>query len=143
VPFGVPQYKPVVVNPAVSGLADGAVERRDAPRHLRIRHERRGIRAYVSRERRLEFRAIEKQETVLRRQNRGHGRPRRRVLDQRGNRFAAVRSKGGDVDQCRDLWIGACLRDDDAAATLGIPPSTLESKIKQLKIEKTRFTTAS
>jgi formate hydrogenlyase transcriptional activator len=29
-----------------------------------------------------------------------------------------------------------------AAATLGIPPSTLESKIKQLKIEKTRFTTA-
>jgi DNA-binding NtrC family response regulator len=30
-----------------------------------------------------------------------------------------------------------------AAATLGIPPSTLESKIKQLKIEKTRFTTAS
>ena len=30
-----------------------------------------------------------------------------------------------------------------AAATLGIPPSTLESKIKQLKIEKGRFTTAS
>jgi hypothetical protein len=30
-----------------------------------------------------------------------------------------------------------------SAATLGIPPSTLESKIKQLKIEKTRFTTAS
>jgi PAS domain S-box-containing protein len=27
-----------------------------------------------------------------------------------------------------------------AAATLGIPPSTLESKIKQLKIEKSRFT---
>jgi transcriptional regulator with GAF, ATPase, and Fis domain len=26
-----------------------------------------------------------------------------------------------------------------AAATLGIPPSTLESKIKQLKIEKSRF----
>jgi len=30
-----------------------------------------------------------------------------------------------------------------AAAKLGIPPSTLESKIKQLKIEKSRFTTAS
>jgi formate hydrogenlyase transcriptional activator len=30
-----------------------------------------------------------------------------------------------------------------AAAKLGIPPSTLESKIKQLKIEKKRFTTAS
>ena len=30
-----------------------------------------------------------------------------------------------------------------AAAELGIPPSTLESKIKQLKIEKSRFTTAS
>ena len=29
-----------------------------------------------------------------------------------------------------------------AAAKLGIPPSTLESKIKQLKIEKRRFTTA-
>jgi len=29
-----------------------------------------------------------------------------------------------------------------AAARLGIPPSTLESKIKQLKIEKSRFTTA-
>jgi len=29
-----------------------------------------------------------------------------------------------------------------AAAKLGIPPSTLESKIKQLKIEKSRFTTA-
>jgi transcriptional regulator with GAF, ATPase, and Fis domain len=25
------------------------------------------------------------------------------------------------------------------AATLGIPPSTLESKIKQLRIEKSRF----
>ena len=30
-----------------------------------------------------------------------------------------------------------------AAARLGIPPSTLESKIRQLKIEKSRFTTAS
>jgi formate hydrogenlyase transcriptional activator len=30
-----------------------------------------------------------------------------------------------------------------AAASLGIPPSTLESKIKQLKIEKSRFTSAS
>jgi PAS domain S-box-containing protein len=30
-----------------------------------------------------------------------------------------------------------------AAATLGIPPSTLESKIKQLKIEKSRFTAPS
>jgi len=29
-----------------------------------------------------------------------------------------------------------------AAATLGIPPSTLESKIKQLKIEKSRFADA-
>jgi formate hydrogenlyase transcriptional activator len=30
-----------------------------------------------------------------------------------------------------------------AAATLGIPPSTLESNIKQLMIEKSRFTSAS
>jgi formate hydrogenlyase transcriptional activator len=30
-----------------------------------------------------------------------------------------------------------------AAATLGIPPSTLESKIKQLKVEKRRFTSVS
>ena len=30
-----------------------------------------------------------------------------------------------------------------AAVKLGVPPSTLESKIKQLKIEKSRFTTAS
>jgi DNA-binding NtrC family response regulator len=30
-----------------------------------------------------------------------------------------------------------------AAAKLGIPPSTLESKIKQLRIEKSRFTSAS
>jgi transcriptional regulator with GAF, ATPase, and Fis domain len=30
-----------------------------------------------------------------------------------------------------------------AAARLGIPPSTLESKIEQLKIEKSQFTTAS
>ena len=30
-----------------------------------------------------------------------------------------------------------------AAARLGIPPSTLESKIKQLKIAKGRFTSAS
>jgi transcriptional regulator with GAF, ATPase, and Fis domain len=29
-----------------------------------------------------------------------------------------------------------------AAATLGVPASTLESKIKQLGIEKRRFTTA-
>ena len=29
-----------------------------------------------------------------------------------------------------------------AAAKLGIPPSTLESKIKQLRIEKRRFTSA-
>jgi DNA-binding NtrC family response regulator len=32
---------------------------------------------------------------------------------------------------------------EEAAATLGIPPSTLESKIKQLKIVKSRFTAAS
>jgi transcriptional regulator with GAF, ATPase, and Fis domain len=30
-----------------------------------------------------------------------------------------------------------------AAARLGIPPSTLESKIKQLKIQKRRFSSAS
>ena len=30
-----------------------------------------------------------------------------------------------------------------AAVKLGVPPSTLESKIKQLKIEKRRFTTPS
>jgi len=30
-----------------------------------------------------------------------------------------------------------------AAAKLGIPRSTLESKIKQLKLEKSRFTSAS
>ena len=30
-----------------------------------------------------------------------------------------------------------------AAAKLGIPPSTLESKIKQLKIEESRFTSGS
>jgi len=33
--------------------------------------------------------------------------------------------------------------DEEAAATLGIPPSTLEAKIKQLKIVKSRFTAAS
>ena len=32
---------------------------------------------------------------------------------------------------------------EESAATLGIPPSTLESKIKQLKIVKSRFTAAS
>jgi len=37
---------------------------------------------------------------------------------------------------------GRVARPRGAAAKLGIPPSTLESKIKQLKIEKSRFTTA-
>jgi formate hydrogenlyase transcriptional activator len=40
--------------------------------------------------------------------------------------------------ECRGKVAGA----NGAAAKLGIPPSTLESKIKQLKIEKSKFTTA-
>ncbi|HJZ73162.1 MAG TPA: sigma 54-interacting transcriptional regulator [Vicinamibacterales bacterium] len=45
---------------------------------------------------------------------------------------AALAKSGGKVAGSRG-----------AAAILGIPPSTLESKIKQLKIEKRRFTSAS
>jgi transcriptional regulator with GAF, ATPase, and Fis domain len=41
--------------------------------------------------------------------------------------------------ECRGKVAGA----NGAAAKLAIPPSTLESKIKQLKIEKHKFTTAS
>ena len=43
---------------------------------------------------------------------------RRRVLDERRHRLALVRSKGGDVDQTRDLRIVAGLRDHDAAVRM-------------------------
>ena len=53
-------------------------------------------------------------------------RTRRRVLDQRGDRFAAVGSKRGDVDQCRDLWIVTRLGDDDAAVRVADHVGTLD-----------------
>jgi PAS domain S-box-containing protein len=67
-----------------------------------------------------------------------------------------LRTEGSDPlpqaleDQERDLIESALAKSrgkvagpQGAAATLGIPASTLESKIRQLKIEKRRFTTAS
>ena len=62
-----------------------------------------------------ELRPVEEQKAILRRQDRRHGCARRRVLDERADRFARVRSKRGNIDECRDLWIVAGLRDDDAA----------------------------
>ena len=62
-----------------------------------------------------ELGAIEEQEAVLRRQDRRHRRARRRVGDQRRDRFARVGREGGDVDQRLHLRIVAGLGDDDAA----------------------------
>ncbi len=47
-------------------------------------------------------------------------------------------SQPGPPEESKGKVSGA----DGAAAKLGIPASTLESKIKQLKIEKRKFTTA-
>jgi hypothetical protein len=69
----------------------------------------------VGGERRRELRRVEEQEAVLRRQDRRHRRARRRVGDQRADRFALVGSEGGDVDEPGDLRVGAGFGDDDAA----------------------------
>ena len=63
-------------------LADGAVERFETPRDLRVRHECRRVSADIRRERRSKLRPVKEQITVLRRQDRRHRRTRRRVLDQ-------------------------------------------------------------
>src|SRR6186713_2126530 len=53
-------------------LAHRAIERFEAPWHLRVRHERCRVRTHIRSERRAKLRAIEKQIAILRRQDRRH-----------------------------------------------------------------------
>src|SRR5262245_3495523 len=63
------------------GLADGAIEGLDTPRHLGIRHECDRVSVDVRGERRAKLVSIEKQIAVLRRQDRRYRCTRWRVLD--------------------------------------------------------------
>jgi transcriptional regulator with GAF, ATPase, and Fis domain len=99
-------------------LGDGAIERFETPRHLRVRHERSRVGAHVSSERRLKLRPIEKQVSVLRRQDWRYRRTGWRVLDRRGHGLALVRSERRDIDKARDVWIVAGFRDHDTAVRM-------------------------
>ena len=81
-----------------AGSVTVAVERLDAPRDLRVGHERRLTRGDVGGERRRELLAVEEQEPVLRRQDRRHRRARGRVGDQRADRLALRRAR---TPRCR------------------------------------------
>src|SRR5256885_16037258 len=80
-------------------FADRTAEGAQAQWDLGIGHERGGLRVHVSRERGTELRLVEEQIPVLRRQNRRHGRARRRIFDERGHGLAPVGGKSWAVTQ--------------------------------------------
>jgi hypothetical protein len=96
---------------AVAGrgrLADGAVERLDAPGDLRVGHECRLTRGDIRGERSRELLAAEEQETILRRKDRRHRRARGRVGDQRADGLTSVGRKCGDEDEAATRsWLPA------------------------------------
>ena len=98
-----------------AGSADGAAEGVDAPGDLRVGHELGQGGGHVGGERVGELVAVEEQESVAGRQDRGDGRPGRRVGDQGVDRLALVGCERGDVDERGDLVVGAGFGDDDAA----------------------------
>jgi hypothetical protein len=69
----------------------------------------------VGRERGAEFRLVEEQIAVLRRQDRRDRHAGRRVRDDRLNGLALVRGERRDVDEPRDFRVGAGFGDDNAA----------------------------
>lgn len=95
-----------------------AIQGGDTPGDLRVSHECRDIGLHIGRERGGELRVIERQEAVLRRQDRRHRRAGSRIGDQLADRFTLVGRERCDVDQPRDLRIGARFGDDDA--TIGM-----------------------
>ena len=82
-----------------AGIGHLAAQRLDAPRHLRVGHERGFVGGDVGRERRGELRAVEEQEAILRRQDRRHRRARRRIGDQRRTDSPLSGRERRDVDQ--------------------------------------------
>lgn len=93
-----------------SGLGHGSGQGIEAPRHLRVGHERCEVGLHVRGERSRELCAIEKQITVLRRQDWRHGRTRRRIRNQRGHRLARIGRKRRDIDEPRDPGVIECVR---------------------------------
>jgi len=90
-----------------------ARKRRNAPRHLRCRHECRVGSRNVGGEGLGAALGVKQQEAVLGRKN---GRSRcagSRVREQLGDRLAGIGGKRGDVDQSGNLRIGTSLGDED------------------------------
>src|SRR6266850_129940 len=94
-----------------SRFTDRACQRLNAPRHLRVCHERGLFRLHVSRERRGELRLIKEEITVLWWQDRRHRCVWRRILNETVHRLTFVRRKRGDIDEPRDFRIVAGLGD--------------------------------
>ncbi|MCY1240480.1 hypothetical protein D9M72_533320 [compost metagenome] len=94
---------------------DGTGCRFHAPRHLGVGHEGCNLGIDVGREGGGEFRLVECQETIDRRQDRRNGGAGRRVGDQRGNGLALIRREGGDIDDGLHLFVGAGFGNDHAA----------------------------
>src|SRR6267378_6192248 len=95
--------------PARLGLprrfTDLAAESLHAPWDLGVGHERGFFCVHVGSEGGGELRSVEEQIAVLRRQYRRYGCAGRWILDQRGHGLALVRSKGGDINESRNLGI--------------------------------------
>src|SRR5437870_12450437 len=94
-----------------SRFTDRAAQRFDAPRNLRIGHERGLSRFHVSRERRCELRLLKEEITVLRWQDRRYRCVRWWILNETVHRLTFVRRKRGDIDELRDFGIVAGLGD--------------------------------
>src|ERR1700686_408541 len=82
-----------------------AVESLHAPWDLGVGHECGFFCVHVGSEGGGELRSVEEQIAVLRRQYRRYGCAWRWILDQRGHGLALVRSKGGDINESRNLGI--------------------------------------
>ena len=87
----------------------------NAPRNLRVGHER-GLLGSTSAANEAANLALSRnRKPSCGRQDRRHGRARRRIGDQRVHRLALVRREGRDVDERRDLRIVPASVIDDAA----------------------------
>lgn len=101
-----------------SGLGHSAAESGDTPRDLRIRHKFRLLRLHIGREAGGKLGSVERQEPLLGRKDRRNRCARRRILDQAGDRFAAIRGKCGDIDKAGDTEVVTGFGDDGSTVRM-------------------------
>jgi len=99
-------------------ITDRPAQGLDAPRHLRIGHERGFPFLDVAGEGRRELLPVEKEISVHGRQDRGHRRSRGWVLDERLHGLALVGGERGDVDETDHLRIVAGFGDYGTAVRM-------------------------